>query len=260
VPLQKDTLWLECTDQTMAAGYMSDFTADRKALMIDENGGKLIRTPIYAMKDNIEIRSVKAVLEDDGTLQVKAQTKYSGLKQDDIHDMIHSYSKDKQKEYLHEQLDFPTYDINQFDYQEQKSSLPSITETLDITVSNYATITGKRLFIAPNVMTRSARKISPDSTRKYDIELGYEYKDIDSVEIEIPSGYTPEAIPATVTVNSKFGNYSSSVKLVENKLYYYRTIEHFSGRFPANSYPEMIKFFEAIFKADRNKVVLVKKV
>src|SRR5206468_1900050 len=97
-----------------------------------------------------------------------------------------------------------------------------------------------------------------DSTRKYDIELDSEYKDVDSVEIALPAGYTTESMPAAVTVKSKFGNYTSSVKLTDNKLFYYRSIEKFSGYFPASSYPDLVKFYDAIYKADRTKVVLVK--
>ena len=259
VPLQKDTMWLECTSQTMQAGYLGDFTDDRYALLIDENGGKLVRTPRYKMAENLQVRTIKAVLDESGTLEVKAGTKYSGLQQDDIHGMIHGLSKDEIKKYLHKSLNFPTFDINSFDYKEEKTALPAINELLDITVSNYATVTGKRLFIVPNIMTKSGRKLSQDSTRKCDIQLGYEYKDVDSVEIELPVGYTSEAMPPTVSVTSKFGTYNSSVKLVDNKLFYYRTIEHFNGRFPAASFPDLVKFYESIYKADRSRVVLVKK-
>lgn len=258
VPMQKDTMWLECTSQTMPAGYLGDFTSDRYALLVDENGGKLVRTPKYSITDNLQSRSVKAQLEVDGTLRVKSLTVYSGLQQDDIHGLINQLSRDKVKEYLHEQLDFATYDINQFEYKEEKRSLPAINESLDITVSNYANITGKRLFIVPNVMTRSYRKISQDTARKYDIQLGIEYKDVDSVEIELPAGYEPEAMPQDVLVTSKFGKYNCSVKLKGNKLYYYRSIESYSGRFPAKEYNDLAKFYETVYKADRNKVVLVK--
>jgi hypothetical protein len=228
-------------------------------LAIDETGGKLVRTPKYGMKENLQIRTVKAKLEDNGTLNINADTRYTGMQQDDIHGMINHLSKEKLKEYLHRQMDFSTYDINQFDYQELKASLPAINESLSITVSNYATITGKRLFIVPNLMTRSGRKLSLDSTRKYDIQLGFEYKDVDTVEIELPKGYEPEAMPKAVSVNGKFGNYACSVKLNDNKLYYYRTIEHNGGRYAAKDYEELVKFYDAIYKADRNRVVLVKK-
>lgn len=258
VPLKSDTVWLECTSQTTPAGYMGGFTGNRYALLVNENGGKLVRTPRYGLKENLQLRKVNAVLTEEGMLNVKCATLYGGMQQDDIHGLINSLSKDKVKEYLHEQLDFATYDINKFDYRENKASLPTIDESLDITVSNYATITGKRLFIIPNVMTRTHLKLSIDTARKYDLELGFEYKDVDSVEIEIPKGYGPEAVPQDVSVNSKFGKYTCSVKLKDNRLFYYRSIERYGGRFPAKDYNDLVKFYETIYKADRNKVVLVK--
>ncbi|MGK2862519.1 MAG: DUF3857 domain-containing protein, partial [Chitinophagaceae bacterium] len=258
VPINKDTVWLECTSQTLSPGYVGADNCNRYAVAVDENGGHLVETPKYGMKENLQTRSIKAVLENDGTLKIAANSQYKGAQQDGIHSRFNTLSKDKMKEYLQEQLDFSTYDINQFNYKEIKSALPSINESLDITASNYATITGRRLFIIPNVMTRSARKLSQDSTRKYDIQLGLAYKDVDSVEIELPLGYEPESVPKDVTVASQFGNYFCSVKLKDNKLFYYRVIEHNSGRFPAKEYADLVKFYETIYMADRNKVVLVK--
>jgi hypothetical protein len=258
VPLQKDTMWLECTSQTMPAGYLGDFTCDRYALLINEDGGTLVRTPKYAMKENLETRNIKATLDEDATLVVKAFTRYGGLQQDMYHGLINSLSKDKVKEYLHEELDFATYEVSKFDYKENKSSLPVVEESLDIIVSNYATITGKRLFIVPNVMTRTHRKLQADSTRKFDLELGFEYKDVDTVEINLPAGYTTESMPQDVSINSKFGKYNCSVRLLGTQLIYYRSMEHYGGRFPAKDYAELVKFYETIYKADRNKVVLVK--
>ncbi len=258
VPLQTDTIWLECTSQTKPAGYLGDFTCDRFALMIDENGGKLVRTPKYGVKQNLQLRRIKATLDAEATLSILSVTKYEGLQQDLYHELIHSLSKDKVKEFLHEELDFATYDINSFDYKENKTSMPVVEETLDILVSNYATITGKRLFITPNIMTRTHRKLQADEERKFDLELGMEYNDIDSVEINIPAGYSAESMPQDVSVVSKFGKYNSSVKLIGNQLFYYRNIEQYGGRFPAKDYTDLVKFYESIYKADRSKVVLVK--
>jgi hypothetical protein len=259
VPLAaKDSVWLECTSQTMPAGYLGDFTSDRAALLIDENGGKLVRTPKYSMNQNLQSRTIKAALEENGTLKIIANNAYSGMQQDDIHGMIHSLSKEKVKEHLQEQLNFATYDINTFEYLENKSAVPVINEALDITVSNYATITGKRLFIVPNVMTRTGSKLSTDTARKFDILLHFEYKDIDSVEITLPAGYKPESMPKDVIIKSRFGKYTASIKLKENKIFYQRTIEHYSGRFPAGQYGELADFTNAVYKADRTRVVLVK--
>jgi hypothetical protein len=259
VPVEKDTVWLECTSQTMPSGYLGDWTCDRFALLVDENGGRLIRTPKYGLNDNLQHRSVNAVLASDGTLTLDAATRYGGLEQDDLHGLIHGLSKDKVKKYLQEQLDFATYEINQFEYTENRDALPAIDEKLEITVSNYATVTGKRIFIVPNMMTRSYRKLTHDDDRKFDVVLNREFKKVDSVKIVLPAGFETESMPQDINIVGKFGKYSSAVELKGNILHYQRTIEQFSGRFPPADFNELVKFYEAIYKADRNRVVLVKK-
>ncbi len=258
VPLEKDSMWLECTSQTVAPGYMGGFTGNRHALLITEEGGKVVATPSYRLNDNTQIRRIKAQLADDARLSVKARTVYNCLQQDDLQMLINSLSKDKVKEELHEKLDFATYEIDRFSYKENKSKRPSVEEELDITVSNYATITGKRLFIVPNIMTRHGRRLTPNENRKYDVELDVEYRDTDSVEISIPAGYTAESVPPDVILDTKFGRYRSSVKIEGNRILYFRTMEHFSGTFPAKEFADLVKFYDAMYKADRARLVLVK--
>jgi hypothetical protein len=65
-------------------------------------------------------------------------------------------------------------------------------------------------------------------------------------------------LPSPVTVETKFGRYSNSVKMEGNKVFYYRKMENFSGRYPAKDYASLVSFYDAIYKADRNRVVLVK--
>jgi len=254
-----DSIWLECTSQTMPAGYLGDFTCDRDALLIDEKGGHLVHTPRYLMNENLQTRHLKGIMDTEGNLSINVATRYGGLQQDDLHGLINNLSKDKVKEYLHEQLDFATYDIGNFNYKENPGLVPAIDETLDISVRNYATITGKRLFVVPNVMTRAYRKLSADEERKYDIQLGFDYIDLDTVEIQLPKGFETEAMPRDVIIDSKFGKYSAVVKLADDKLYYFRKLEHYSGRYLAKEYGELVNFYDAIYKEDRNKVVLVKK-
>jgi hypothetical protein len=184
-------------------------------------------------------------------------TSYFAMQQDDLHGLIHGLSKQKVKEHLQKNIDFSTYELDDFTYTEFNENVPGIKEKLDLTVSKYATVSGKRLFIQPNLISRSYRKLSSEK-RRYDISLPYEYRDTDTAEIELPAGYKPESVPQDVTLQTKFGTYKSSVRVQGNKLVYTRTIERSSGRYPSSDYESLSTFYAAIYKADRSKVVLVK--
>jgi transglutaminase-like putative cysteine protease len=259
VPLQKDTVWLECTSQTAPAGYLGGFTSDRPVLLVDENGGRLVRTPKYNIEQNTQVRNAMGEISNEGLLTIHINSLYRGMQQDDLHFLVNGYSHEKQLEYLKRGIDLPHYDVVRFEYQETKSELPVISESLDLTALNYAAITGKRLFILPNIISRSSSKLKADDNRKYPVSLGYEYRDIDTATIAIPEGYRVEAMPPAVKIETKFGNYASSVKVQSNKIIYYRYMERFSGQFSPSDYNELVRFFDEIYKADRSRVVLVKK-
>lgn len=259
VPVRHDTLWLECTSQTLPPGYLSGFTCDRYALMIDDAGGTLVRTPHYGIADNLQVRNIKAVVDAEGRLNSNVVTVYKARQEDQVHSLINTYSKDKVMEYLKQAIDLPYYDVVSFNYTEAPSALPSITETLQLTATDYAQVSGKRLFISPNILSKTSRKLLPDDTRKYAIDLHYEYKDVDSVALTIPAGYEPESVPGDVHLESRFGKYNATIKVSGNQLIYIRTMEQFSGRFAAVEYNSLVQFCDKIYKADRNKVVFVKK-
>lgn len=258
VPMKTDSIWLECTSQTEAAGYLGSFTSNRYALLIDENGGHLVRTPKYNLDNNLQVRHIEATIDEEGFLGAVVKTSYRAEQQDRLHSIINGLSKDKLMEFLKEDIELATYDVKSFDYKEQKSKLPEINETLDLVASNYATVSGKRFFVIPNIFTRTHRKLKPAEKRTYDLVLDFEFKDVDTATIKIPAGYTPESMPADIKIESPFGKYTASVKLAGNTISYFRSYEHYSGRFPPTAYNELVKFYESVYKADRSKVVLVK--
>lgn len=258
-PDQKDTTWLECTSNTVPAGYLSSFTADRPVLMIDEKGGKLIRTPAYGIEQNVQSSHITAKVLETGDMSVNMLRHSTGTQQDVLHSKLHALTREKLMENLKQAGYFASYDVNGYEWKEDKSILPSIDEHVDMMAHNYATIMGKRIFIEPNLMNRSSRKLSADSVRRSDIYLNYSYRDIDTVKITVPEGYVPESMPQAVALKSPFGEYSSKVAIEANVITYIRAINHRGGTYPASDYPALVTFYNSMYKADRSRIVLVKK-
>lgn len=258
VPMGKDTVWLECTSKTVSPGYMGSFTGNRKAILIDETGGHVVNTPVYKMDDNVQLRTISATADEEGDVAATIQSKYTGLQQDFPHSLMYDASAEERQKYLNRRFNIPTYQVIKNEYKDYKGIVPSVDELLQIKLSSYASVTGKRMFINPNLFGGAAEKPEPDTTRKYDYLVRNAYRYIDSVDIVIPNGYIMESTPKEITLQTKFGKYTSSVKLAGNKLTYYRLMEQNSGRFAAAEYNELVNFYEQVYKSDRNRVVLVK--
>jgi hypothetical protein len=259
VPLGKDTIWLECTSQTGSPDFMGTFTGGREAVLMDENGGHVVRTPVYSAADNIRCRVVEATIGDDGTLDANVNTRYSGCREEWPSVLINQFSGEERQKYLNDLFNLPTYSVDKSHYEEQKGTIPVVREYLHVVSPNYAAVSGRRLFVNPDLFDRSSYRLPGDSVRHYDFVDKQSLTDIDSITLHIPAGYQPEAVPSDVTIDSKFGKYAETVKVMPDRIVYYRRFVESVGRFPRGDYPELVKFYERLYKADHGRVVLVKK-
>src|SRR5258706_8027795 len=168
VPNGVDTLWLECTSQTNPFGYQGTFTGDRKALMVTEHGGKLVNTIRYTTSQNIQSCTAEVFIEAKGNAKANVRTIYSGLQyENDGLDFYVNYEKDEQKKWLQHTIAVPSFDINSFTMANKKDKIPSASVAVDLTLNRFATVTVKRLFPTPILMTHSQVnpiKISKQST------------------------------------------------------------------------------------------------
>ncbi|RZL00846.1 MAG: hypothetical protein EOO89_30340, partial [Pedobacter sp.] len=183
VPDGKDTTWLECTSQTESAGYMGSFTGNRKALLLSNEGGQVVNTPFYTLKDNLQLRKINGVVTDDGTLLVDVSTRFTGQQQESQHGLMHGASPEQRERYLNNAINLATYKVEKSEYKEQKGKIPAINEYLKITAPHYASVSGKRLFIVPNIFNRDGAKLSTDEPRKFDIRFDFPYRDVDTIHI-----------------------------------------------------------------------------
>lgn len=259
VPGEKDTVWLECTDQTKSAGFMGSFTGNRKALMITNDGGVVVNTPSYKSTDNLQVRNIKATIDESGKMIAEVNTHFTGIEQELQHSLMHEANKEQREKYLNEELNLPTYVVERSDYKETKGKIPMIDESLKISAPDYATITGRRLFIKPNIFNKISTKLETDKPRQFPIEYPYAFKNVDSVSVTLPAGYVPEALPSNKSISNKFGKYSITFKVDGNKIDMLRIYERQSYTYPASDYNDLAKFYNEMYLADRSRIVLVKK-
>ncbi|ANH83530.1 hypothetical protein A8C56_23405 [Niabella ginsenosidivorans] len=259
VPADKDSIWLECTSQTVEPGYMGSFTGNREALLISDMNSRLVRTPVYSQSKNIQHRVIDASLDANGNLTASVVTNSTGLLQDDLHSVIHDLTNEEKQKRLRNEFSLPNYEIGSFVYKEAGSNnLPAVIEKVQLVSKDYASVTGKRLFINPNILSRHGVKLTEDEQRQNEIVYEYGFRTADTVTIKIPPGYSVEAMPKPVQMDNAFGTYSIQYSYKDGIITMIRRYDRNSGRFPPGDYQKMVTFYNAVYKADRARMVLVK--
>lgn len=258
VPNDKDSIWLECTSQTTSAGYLGSFTGDRNALLIAEDGGYVVHTPSYSADKNLQSRNINASIDTDGNMNAAINTYYSGVQHELPHSLIHDATNEERRKYLNKILSLHTYQIEKSEYKETKGKIPSIEELIILKAPNYATVSGKRLFIVPNLLNRSSTRLTENKDRKYPIRFSESYMDIDSISILLPIGYKVESIPRDVLLDGQFGYFSVNYRINDSNIQLIRKRRQDKKEYPASVYPLLVKYLDDIYKADHERIVFVK--
>jgi hypothetical protein len=260
VPNGVDTLWLECTNQTNPFGYQGRFTGDRKALLITDQGAAIASTIQYSAAQNLQVRTAVVTIEMSGNAKAKIQTTYSGLQYENNNlDRFLNNQYDEQKKWVQNNTKIPSFDINSFTLKNDKSKIPSALVSVDLDLRRYATVSGKRIFLTPNLMNRNTYIPEKVEDRKTPVVLGLPYTDIDTIRYQIPEEIYPEFLPEPVKLQSRFGEYEASFTLEQGNLIYVRKMKMNKGNFSPQSYAELIDFYKNISKADNTKVVFMSK-
>lgn len=257
LPLQNDTIWLECTDQHSPFGYIGDFTDNRYVLLVKENNGNLVKTRSYAKSDNLIKKEAEIILNNEGSVEVNLKTEYTGLYSDNYFGVIRLGVQD-QKKWLANYIDLPGFQLTDYSFDKNFGIIPRVSSSIIFNVNNYGSRTGRRIFVPLNQLSRwgSVPGKQPDFVR--DIKLRNSFYQSDNFVFLIPGELKIEAIPDPVTLQSKFGEYTAQVEVIGNKVKYIRSLSINEGLFPADSYDELNDFFRRISLADQAQIVLIK--
>lgn len=255
VPVQKDTIWLECTSQTQPSGYLGTFTRDRRVLLITPKGGIFAKTPLLKAADNLQTRVANVKVNADGSAQTKVNTRFTGYQYDNVSNLF-SISKEDQKKELLDDFNIPGLVIDSFNYDTKKERIPEAVETISMNSPKYATKTGTRLFIPLNLLNQ--RKTSPAKieNRKMEVVQSYAFQDKDSIVFELPATYLIESAPRAKILTTEFGEYNTSVLIDKNKAIYVRSVKIKNGIWPKEKYQELVDFYNQMVINDKAKLVL----
>ncbi|NDV84479.1 transglutaminase domain-containing protein [Bacteroides sp. 51] len=256
VPLPNDTLWLECTNPQLPFGYVHSGIAGHDGLLIKEEGGEIYRLPSYPDATNTQVVEANISLDPTGKAEIKAQ-QISHLHQYESMSYIKQLEPNKQKDYLRSDIQLANASINNIIINEKKEANPSIDIQYTIDCEKYGNKTGNRLFIPVNIF-RSRLNTSSKKERIYDIYIYNGYLDTDKIVIQIPEGFTIEAMPKPVELTEKFGKFQSTITTEGKSIVITHQLLLKSGKYPKEDYPVFAQFNQVVSKQYDEKIILRK--
>ncbi|MCT4639603.1 MAG: DUF3857 domain-containing transglutaminase family protein [Bacteroidales bacterium] len=257
VPLEKDTMWLECTSQNNPANFIAGFTEDRYGLMVTRNGGKLIRTKRYDENDNTRITNANFIVDENGKATGKINIVWRGRQFSDKRSLMNRSVK-KHKKYILNMFGHLDFDIVDYSFKDNISEDPSLELSIDVNVNNLVKISDTKMMLKGSSLFKYKNSLKKKSNRKKPFEFTYAYKDIDSVSITLPKGYKMEYDPRTKDIDNEFGAYKYTIDINDNKIVYVRKTIAKEGQHPAIKYNDFVDYVRKKRSCDNQQIILKK--
>ena len=254
VPLPNDTLWLECTNPQLPMGYVHEDIAGHDAIEVSEQGGRLVRLPVYADSTNLMRSKVNVSIAQNGTADLKVLQETFNRQYENCIPFVRMDEKERQKT-LSLIVDAPLTEIRKIDCQEEGAKITLDTE---LRSANYATKTGQRLFVPICPLHHGYSVPHATTERKEDIWLEMGYLDEDDITLTIPEGYSIEARPKEISLEEPFASFSFSLQADGRDIRIKNRLLMRSGAYDKSLYPQLAEFFRTINSIYHQKIVLKK--
>ena len=197
VPLEQDTIWLECTSDTYSPGQVSSDLQGANVLLVKNNASELVKVKINPPEKNAESSCLTGQLFENGTLEFNSNHHFTGL--------LAAYRRYN----LYEQVNGDTMEIIQKKIVGKHTNRTELKTYsfkddrdagLDINTTgrflNFFKKAGKRILINANLFNQfSSHDLYDTEDRKEPIYYSLLYCEEDSICLKIPENYQLEAAP-----------------------------------------------------------------
>ena len=257
VPLDKDSIWLECTSSYNDFGHLSTFTENRYALLVTPSGGQLVRTPSSIGTQNKLSINARVKLSADGeaettsSLKADREFKYNMVG-------ISMLSGDKQKEAFLSEYSITQPDEFNIGFNPSSDSGYIVTNEL-FWEKGYEFKAGAKIFLKPRIYKIWTEKLPADSSRKFDYYLDFPCSKSDTTEYQLPEGFTVESLPKGRSISSSVGLFTSKYWFDDKvkKVFSTAILEIKLFRVPAAKYQEAKQFFDQVLDDGNQKIIVL---
>ena len=265
VPIENDTIFLECTSQTNPFGYAGKFTGNRKALLISGEKSKIINTIKYDVADNRQITKVNIVLDLNQTSAlVRMNKKFKGT-EIEYENFLYQYQNSKAKNINWIQ---DTYDwggaikIDSLSLIKLKgNSIPEGGFRVVFSNKKEFIKRGNRVFLSPNKYLTRIPSIPKETNRRTPIRIRFGFQVQDSISYHLGSvNYFIENNQSEVFSDSKFGTYKRKVEIIEGVIKLKRSFQLNDGNYPPEDFEGFRSFLLKVRKSDLRKIILKKEI
>ncbi|WP_430931519.1 DUF3857 domain-containing protein [Saccharicrinis sp. 156] len=252
VPMNRDTIWLECTDKTAPFNYIGASSQNRLALFNLPNTSQLVQTPKHSLADALESYMTKININKNVTFNSSGKLK--GRKYDYFKGFDTNLSPNDKKAYVDNVNFSHNADIQSVEIERANRDSTYLNIKLNGNSLQITEKLGNSILLSP--FKAINYKLTPIEERKSDIFVYYPVNKCDTIiyafdkNIALVKGLTTEE------VNSEFGVYRRDFTIKDNELIITRTFQLNQNLYDIGKYENFYEFVSKACRLDQQKTLI----
>ncbi len=226
------------------------------ALVYGDKDWRFIDTPVSDAERNNEDKKLLIKPYVDGHVDVEVESKVTGLRALELRQELKGLTRDEQRKHILASVRhrLPTATISESSVMVSDTIKPpnAVDNSYRFTLPQAATLTEKRLFLKPALLTRRDENFLPSSTnRQNNLRFYYPWSETERVVIETPTGYEIEQLPDAIDVDFGAAQYRAKFTTEGNCIIYERKLIINGINFTVKQYAILKEFFDRVHQSDR---------
>ncbi len=252
VPMEEDTLYLECTTNNLPFGYIHTSIQNRRALLIDQNNSRIINIPALSPNDVICSQKSEIAVNPSSLAYAKMNITQRGRKYEESSYLVSNVSKENVDKYFKNNILSGTFDLSGFGFEKFPRDSAQISLRTNCSIYNICKAYGNNIIINP--FTRKMLSYEKPGYRTQPVQLDYPEYYSDTIMYNIYKDI--KRIPEAVKLHTPYGSYSLTFYSEGRQLVIYKKIMINSGRYDLNEYDGFYQFIQSIKNNENRKIYI----
>ncbi|MGZ3937496.1 MAG: DUF3857 domain-containing protein [Flavisolibacter sp.] len=256
VPNNGDSVWLECTSNALAAGFLGTFTENKNALVLTENGGVLTRTPQSKPGNNRLSEYTEIFIDENGGAKAVSRSFSTGDIAQEFRELKKMDASDQKEIFFNHLYYRPADDFEIFAH---KDSAMGHSVQLNFEFDKwYAFKAGSKYFF-PQKLNKIFVEELKDENRTIDFLFDYPYQKTDTTILYLSKGFVAEELPAAYEMKAAFAYYKKEVVAdPSGKITIITSLNLNKHIIPASQYKTVQAFFAKVKEYEDQDIVVKK--
>lgn len=254
VPLGKDTIWLDNTSKTNPFGYMGVFTQNREALLIDKDQSRLVRIPAMTKEECRVAYKIQFDCNASGNANTWVNISFRGEDFEQFNGLHASYTEDEKDRWVRDYMPFNNYEVVNWELLKHDRDSTNIDLQAKLNLYKFLKPLGNELYFSLYPVRMPFFTVP--AARKLPMAMPYPFFHSDSLIYSFPKGYEVKTIQDAVSLTSRFGTYTLSMKIVDGKLLVVKQMVLFAGNYSLEQYAQFYAFIQSVKEKDRQNIII----